>query len=257
MTMKKTVALLLALLMVVCSSVSGVAAAADAKDTQDAYAAYLHEQFDEPETEYRPEVRWWMAEGSHTDKTLQEEMKFIAESGFGAVEFLAMDVYGSHSSTYGWGSEEWTNDTKLLIKTATEYGLGFSVTSGTNWGNANLPDTYEYDGELINPDHPATGKQLSYQSVVVAAGDTYSGELAMTDRSADGIREQKLQAVVAVGMTDSKTLDYEDVHTLTAGADYTERETGVQVSWTNSMPAGAIAWSRIFPSCSTAPPAAR
>ncbi|MCI8497680.1 MAG: hypothetical protein HFE85_05465 [Clostridiales bacterium] len=232
MTMKKSVALLLALLMVVCSSVSSVSAAAGAKDTPDSYADYLHDQFDDPENEYRPGVRWWMAEGTHTDETLQEEMKAIAESGFGAVEFLAMNVYGSNSSTYGWGSDEWTNDTKLLIKTATEYGLGFSVTSGTNWGNANLPDTYEYNGELINPDHPSTGKQLSYQSAVVDAGNAYSGLLSMTDRSASGINDQELQTVVAVGMIDGTTLDYNDTHTLVAGTDYTETATGVQVSWT-------------------------
>lgn len=101
----------------------------------------LHNMYDEIEMEYRPEVRWWLAEGFHIDETLIKNIREIHDSGFGAAEFLAMPETGADSSVYGWGSEEWTNDTMQIIKKATELGLGFSVTSGTNWANANLPDT--------------------------------------------------------------------------------------------------------------------
>ncbi len=39
---------------------------------------------------------------------------------------------------YGWGSEEWVHDSRLLIGEAAKRGLGISMTSGTNWSNANL-----------------------------------------------------------------------------------------------------------------------
>lgn len=52
---------------------------------------YTKEQLKNPGPEYRPDVRWWLAEGFHTDETLKEEIKSLFEAGFGAVEFLAME----------------------------------------------------------------------------------------------------------------------------------------------------------------------
>ena len=42
-----------------------------------------------PEKQYRPDVRWWLAEGLHTDETLKMEISDLHDAGFGAVEFLA------------------------------------------------------------------------------------------------------------------------------------------------------------------------
>lgn len=137
----------------------------------------LHNMYDEIEMEYRPEVRWWLAEGFHIDETLIKNIREIHDSGFGAAEFLAMPETGADSSVYGWGSEEWTNDTMQIIKKATELGLGFSVTSGTNWANANLPDTYVYDGEPYNPDNKAASQVLDYATICLGAGEKFSGEL--------------------------------------------------------------------------------
>ena len=44
-----------------------------------------------PSIEYRPEVRWWLAEGLHTDETLRYEIDTAHKLGFGGMEFLAMD----------------------------------------------------------------------------------------------------------------------------------------------------------------------
>lgn len=144
---------------------------------EDSFAQKLHEMYDEIEMEYRPGVRWWLAEGLNTDATLDKNIQEIYDSGFGAAEFLAMPEPSADSSIYGWGSEEWTNDTMRIIKKATELGLGFSVTSGTNWANANLPDTYTFDGEAYNPDNKAASQVLDYSTVYVNAGETFSGEL--------------------------------------------------------------------------------
>ena len=45
----------------------------------------------EPAIEYRPELRWWLAEGLHTDETLRFEIDTAHRLGFGGMEFLAMD----------------------------------------------------------------------------------------------------------------------------------------------------------------------
>ena len=87
---------------------------------------------EEPEKKYRPEIRWWLAEGMHTDGTLRREMEMLDEMGMGAVEFLAMEEPGADPKLYGWGSEEWVHDSRLLIGEAAKRGLGISMTSGTN-----------------------------------------------------------------------------------------------------------------------------
>ena len=36
---------------------------------------------EEPEKKYRPEIRWWLPEGMHTDGTLRREMEMLDEMG--------------------------------------------------------------------------------------------------------------------------------------------------------------------------------
>jgi hypothetical protein len=43
----------------------------------------------DPPIEYRPELRWWLAEGLHTDETLCHEIDIAYRLGFGGMEFLA------------------------------------------------------------------------------------------------------------------------------------------------------------------------
>ncbi len=45
----------------------------------------------DPPKDTRPEVRWWLAEGLHTDETLRTEIDAAHRMGFGGMEFLAMD----------------------------------------------------------------------------------------------------------------------------------------------------------------------
>lgn len=142
----------------------------------------LHETYDRIETRYRPDLRWWLAEGLNTDETLRKNVKEIHDSGFGAAEFLAMPEPGADSALYGWGSEEWTSDTQLIIEEATRYGLGFSLTSGANWANANLPDTYVWNGQPYNPDNKAAAKELDYATVYVTRGERFCGSLPRPQR---------------------------------------------------------------------------
>ena len=98
----------------------------------DAFAHRLHEMYDQIEMRYRPDVRWWLAEGLNTDETLKKNIGELCYFGFGAAEFLAMPEPGADSAIYGWGSDEWTADTRLIIEEATRRGMGFSITSGTH-----------------------------------------------------------------------------------------------------------------------------
>jgi hypothetical protein len=142
-----------------------------------------------PEKEFWPEVRWWLAEGFHTDQTLRAEIQRIHNAGFGAIEFLAMDEHGADSSRYGWGSEEWVHDSQLLVSEATRLGMGVSFTSGTNWATANLTN--------ILPDDRAAAKELNFVFETIAGGQSRSGPIPRAHITQNGVFEQTLIAVVA------------------------------------------------------------
>ena len=132
-----------------------------------------------PDMAYWPEVRWWLAVGLHTDETLRDEIRMIHEAGFGAAEFLAMPEDGVDNARYGWGSEEWVHDSRLIVKEAAARGMGFSLTSGTHWANANL--------NCIVPDDRSAAKELSFVSIRLGPGERFSGELPGVERDRLGI----------------------------------------------------------------------
>ena len=142
------------------------------------------------EKPYRNEVRWWLSEGHHTDQTLINEVKMLDEAGFGAAEFLAMGDYGIDVSRYGWGSEEFVHDTHLILEQTTLRGMGASMTSGTNWSNANLNN--------ITPDDKAAAKELAFVAEEVPAGGRYSRQIPRPKITQANVHEQTLIAVVAM-----------------------------------------------------------
>lgn len=180
----------------------------------------LHEKYDQIEVQYRPDVRWWLAEGLNTDETLRKNIQEIHDSGFGAAEFLAMPEPGADSKVYGWGSEEWTSDTRLIIEEATRLGLGFSLTSGTHWASANLPDTYIWQGEPYNPDNKAAAKELDYATVLLNAGEAFAGQLPLPvpieakegdmHGSAASFTQYIFQGVVAAKLTEPRACSGQD-----------------------------------------------
>ncbi|MDR0629963.1 MAG: hypothetical protein LBG24_10065 [Treponema sp.] len=186
----------------------------------------LQDQLEKPPIEYWPDVRWWLAEGFHTDQTLKNEIRMLHGAGFGAVEFLAMDEPGADHSRYGWGSEEWVHDSHTVIREATARGMGVSFTSGTNWSNANLI--------TIKPDDKAAAKELDYTVESLKGGESRSGPLRRTHIKMPNVNAQELIAVVAVKKTGEKNgavlLDRENTLVLTG------QVSGENLDWT--APAG-------------------
>jgi len=175
--MKRLVALLLSLCMLL--GLMTVAVAAAPAEAGDDFAAKLEEMYasENLEIEYRPSVRWWLAEGLNTDETLKKNVQEIYDSGFGAMEILAMPEDGAPDEIYAWGSEEWSADSQLVVKEAAARGMGFALTSGTHWACANLPDTYVWEGEAFTPDNKGSNKELDYATINVAAGTQFNGVL--------------------------------------------------------------------------------
>lgn len=179
-----------------------------------------------PEKQYRPDVRWWLAEGMHTDQTLKHEMQMLDDVGIGAIEFLAMDEQGADSKVYGWGSEEWVHDTHVLIAEAARRQMGVSVTSGTNWSNANLIS--------ITPDDKAAAKELDFVEETLKPGQSRSGELPKCIIKTANVHAQELIAVVAarvIGEEEGKTVLDKETLVLTGqvadnGLEWTAPEDG-------------------------------
>lgn len=130
---------------------------------------------------YRPELRWWLAEGLHTDTTLRHEISSAHRLGFGGMEFLAMDEAAVDHSRYGWGSEEWVHDSQVVVEETSARGMSVSFTSGTNWSNANLP--------TITPDQPAAAQELNVVIEELSAGQSRQGSLPRVDLEAIGVPE--------------------------------------------------------------------
>ncbi|MFF2487042.1 glycosyl hydrolase [Microbacterium sp. NPDC058062] len=175
----------------------------------------------EPAIEFRPELRWWLAEGLHSDATLRREIDDAHRLGFGGMEFLAMDEGAIDHARYGWGSEEWVHDSQVVVEETTRRGMSVSFTSGTNWSNANLP--------TITPDDRAAAQELDVASETLAPGERRSGPLPRIDLAAPAaarhlpgergtIRDQHLVAVVAARVVDADAgvLDASSLTELTA-----------------------------------------
>ena len=126
-----------------------------------------------PSIEFRPELRWWLAEGLHTDQTLRYEIDTAHRLGFGGMEFLAMDEGEIDHARYGWGSEEWVHDSQIVVEETTARGMSVSFTSGTNWSNANIP--------TIDADHPAAAQELDVVSETLQAGSSRTGAIPRID----------------------------------------------------------------------------
>ncbi|GAA3879909.1 glycosyl hydrolase [Tessaracoccus defluvii] len=191
-----------------------------------------------PPIEYRPELRWWLAEGLHTDETLRREIDTAHRLGFGGMEFLAMDEQNIDHARYAWGSEEWVHDSHIVVEELTARDMALSFTSGTNWSNANLP--------TITPDHPAAAQELNYVTEKVAA-EGRRGPLPRIDLQEDrsdsplpGHRVapelQHLQAVIAAPVTEGTGAPVVDV---AAVIDLTASVTDGALDWT---PPDARSW---------------
>lgn len=179
----------------------------------------------EPAIEFRPEQRWWLAEGLHTDETLRYEIDTACRLGFGGMEFLAMDEAAIDHTRYGWGSEEWVHDSQVVVEETTKRNMSVSFTSGTNWSNANVPG--------IDADHPAAAQELDVVTEQLAAGQSRTGALPKVDLGArrqtiiPGERgvptSQTLVAVIAARVVDGAgsgtVLDVDSVQDLTGIVD--------------------------------------
>ena len=161
MTRRLTALLLAAVLIVSCA---GITAA-----EEDELVSRLEALYTAPDRAYATEVRWWMAEGAHTDETLLEEVQAIYDAGFRGMELCEQVDPAVADTDYGYGSDQWDHDLKLVLNKALDLGLTVSLTSGTNWATANIPG--------LDPQSQAASQVVFEVDEYLKAGKTRSGAI--------------------------------------------------------------------------------
>ena len=168
-----------------------------AADTE--FAESMETKFAEPEMKNRPYADGGWQKCSHTDETLRESVKELYDEGFGGVEFVTLTSEAEFldDATYGWGSPEWIHDTKVIIEECKKYGMSVSMTGGTYWATANLPN--------ITPDQQEASQELGYVTVNLekteGTNTSYSGVLPQCTLP-EATTKQTLVSVIAAKVED-------------------------------------------------------
>lgn len=191
---KRVIALAVCAFMVASLPVSAISNSTISGTQNNSFVQKMNDRFQNPELDYHPEARWWLAEGSHTDETLKESVHELYNSGFGAVEFVTLDESAIlEDERYAWGSEEWVHDTHVIMEECNKLGMGVSFTSGTNWASANLV--------TITPDDETASQELGYRTVELSAGETFDGVLP-TPELPDGVSKLKFVKLISAKRTE-------------------------------------------------------
>lgn len=220
--MKKRAKILTSVFMAAALAVTGTIPAFAAEE--DAFLTELEGKFVEPEQQYWPEARWWLAEGSNTDETIAESVKSAYESGIGAIEFATLEA-GVDAERYSWGSDEWISDSHKVIEEATKLGMGASFTSGTHWKTTNIPG--------IDPNSDAASQELAVTTQSVKSGESFDDILPLPE-AAEGITSQKLVSVIAAKVNSAdETTSYLAADAMTELTEQAEQtEEGCKISFT-------------------------
>lgn len=199
--------------------------------TDSTFLEQLEKNYNEPAQQNKTEVRWWLAEGSHTDKTIKEEIAKMHKQGFTGFELCMLDEAGSDDNTYAYGSEEWSHDVKTAIETATSYGMSVGITSGTHWMAANIPG--------LDPNSEAAGQEVGYSVEKVKAGQSKNGALKLpnvrrgytndeVNRSLISVYAYRIESAGSESQADPMVLDQSKVYNIT---DKVNKETK-ELNWT-------------------------
>ncbi len=134
----------------------------------------VREKYRKPDISTRTDLRWWMASGLHTDETIREEICAMHDAGFGGVELCQLADSNINETLYGYGSDQWENDVKLILRTVLGTGMSVSLTSGAGWSCANVPG--------LDPDSQQANQCVVLISEDLGAGQTRKGPLPTGER---------------------------------------------------------------------------
>lgn len=198
--MKKFISLLTALCLTASMSIATVSALTDSGGSGDSFLDSMNDKFSNLSMEERPQARWWLAEGYHTDETLIEGVETLYEQGYGGIELLCLSESSVDNDLYGWGTDEWYNDNYVIAKRASELGMTVSFAAGPSW-QPTFP-YYEEDPDYSEPEKWGNEYDtdpnsdvynqglVSADPVYVSSGQTTSIDLTEFTYDPDGTADQ-------------------------------------------------------------------
>lgn len=150
--------------------------------------ANLAEGFHDPDDSIRPKTRWWWTCGDISRAEIDEEMRQIAQAGFGGVEILCF--LSVSPVTQGWGSAIMQDRMEAALEAGERYGLDVDFTVGPGWPLV-VPN--------VLPDSPEAAQELAQGTTVVTGGSRYVGPVPDPEPApATGVTKKTLVAAQAV-----------------------------------------------------------
>ncbi|MBR1685216.1 MAG: hypothetical protein IJ708_08755 [Clostridia bacterium] len=141
----------------------------------DPFILDLESRYIDPDRANATEVRWWMAEGAHTDETILEEIQAMYDAGFRGMELCEQTDDQVSESDFGYGTDQWDHDLKLALNKALDLGMTVSLTSGTNWATANIPG--------LDPQSQAASQVVILLEEYLKTGKSRSGSIPMEKKA--------------------------------------------------------------------------
>ena len=132
---------LIALLAVFAFSLSAAQAQAQDKLT----SKQLYSQFQNPDSRYRPFVRWWWNGDRVNEKELVRELRIMKEAGIGGVEINPIEFPAGDDTLdtkpLKWLSDEWIDMLKVVFDETDKLGMRCDLIIGSGWpfGAESLP----------------------------------------------------------------------------------------------------------------------
>ena len=105
----------------------------------------LYSQFQNPDTRYRPFVRWWWNGDRVTAEELIRELHIMKEAGIGGVEINPIEFPAGDDTLdtkpLKWLSDEWIDMLKVVFDEAGKIGMTCDLIIGSGWpfGAESLP----------------------------------------------------------------------------------------------------------------------
>ena len=108
-------------------------------------AQALYAQFQNPDSRYRPFVRWWWNGDAVVGKELVRELHLLRDAGIGGVEINPISLpYGADQHGYKqltWLSQPWLEALDTTLTEARRIGMTCDLLIGSGWpfGSETLP----------------------------------------------------------------------------------------------------------------------
>lgn len=146
----------------------------------------------------KPLIRWWWPNGLVDDDEIREQVRSIAEAGFGGAEVICKGSSFDGEEGTSWGSDGWLHCMEVALAEAKARGLRLTFTISSGWP-AVTPAVRSCDDERAI-------KQIGYgATAVIEGGSRYDGPIPTP---ADTTATDSLLAVVAArldGTADGST----------------------------------------------------